>query len=344
MTQQEINNIILDYQNGKSFDFLMKKYHHRFSSIKKCLEQNNINIRSKSEALKDKNKKVFSEIEQKNIIKDYKNGESLRSISKKYNFGVYAIKTFLQKNNINLRTQIESAKISNCNRKKYFCNENYFKNQSSNMTYILGFLAADGTISLKSNEIKISVAEKDSNILEKIKNELEYTGQVKHFINNKGFAIASLQITCAEYKKDLAKFNIIPQKTFRFFIPDCLEQRFYPDFIRGYWDGDGTICTAGAGAIRASLCSAVKKTLQQILFYLEKEHNIPQVSIYCRQGIHPLYYFQYSTNSTKKLFKVLYYKKDLLYLERKYQNFCKLCIDNKTHETAHPLCMDEKIC
>lgn len=329
MTQQEINAIIADYNNGKTISYLIKEYHHRFSTIKQCLKQNNINVRSKCEAMQGKNRKKLSEEEKQIIINKYNNGEGARAIGKNYNCGDYAVKNILRDNNIKLRTQSESTQISNKNRKKYFCNENYFKYQNENMAYILGFLAADGTVALKSNEIKISVAEKDSDILNKIKKELEYTGKVKHTTNNKGFDIATLEITCAEYKKDLATFNIIPQKTFSFTIPQALEKRYYPDFIRGYWDGDGTICTAGAHAIRASLCGAVKETLQQILNYLEEEYAIPKVTIYCRNEKTSLYYFQYSTNATKKLFNVLYYKQNLLYLDRKYKKFCELCIDNK---------------
>lgn len=327
--QEENNNIINDYINGLGIDNLIKKYHHDYYYIKDILIKNGIKLRTISESIKGKLKsKTTPEIEQE-IIKYYLAGNGLKSTGAKFGYGPYVTRNILVKNNIPIRNFSQSAILSNINRKKFFCNINYFKNQSANMAYILGFLAADGYIGLNNNEIKITLAEKDSELLQKIKNELEYTGEVKHSTTSKGFDIATLEITCSEYKKDLAQYNIVPQKTFTFSIPNSLQKEYYIDFIRGYWDGDGTICTAGKSAIRASLCSAQKITLQQILDFLEKEYNIPKVTIQERIGKNTLYYIQYSSISTRKLFKAMYYKKDLLYLDRKYKKFCELCIDNK---------------
>ena len=272
--------------------------------------------------------KIPQEIIEKIII-NYNKGMGLKASGEEFNISAYVVRNILINNDITIRTQSESAVLSNINRKKYFCNLNYFKTQSSNMAYILGFLAADGYISLNKNEIKITLAQKDAELLEKIKKELEFTGEVKYTVTNKGFDIATLEITCSEYKKDLAEYNIIPQKTFKFSISKNLDKKYWIDFIRGYWDGDGTICTAGKSAIRASLCSAKKETLEQILNFLEENYNIKKVSIQERAGINTLYYFQYSTTATKQLFKAMYYQEDLLYLDRKYKKFCELCIDNK---------------
>ena len=328
MQQEEINNIINDYNDGMGIDGIIKKYHHSHKTIKNILIENNIHIRTNSEINKGKLKsKTTPEIEQE-IINYYLAGNGLKSTGSKFGYGAYATKSILIKNNIPIRNFSQSAILSNINRKKFFCDVDYFKTQSANMAYILGFLAADGYVGLNNNEIKITLAEKDSELLEKIKEELKYTGEVKHNTTSKGFDIATLEITCSEYKKDLAQYNIIPQKTFTFSIPDTLQEKYYIDFIRGYWDGDGTICTAGKSAIRSSLCGARKITLEQILNFLEEKYNIPKVTIYERAGKNTLYYFQYSNTSTKKLFKALYYKEDLLYLDRKYKKFCELCIDN----------------
>lgn len=263
------------------------------------------------------------------IINNYNKGMGLKASGEEFNIGPYAVRNILVNNNITIRTQSESAILSNINRKKYFCNLNYFKTQSPNMAYILGFLAADGYIPLDKNEIKITLAQKDAELLEKIKKELEFTGEVKYTTTNKGFDIATLEITAIEYKQDLAQYNIIPQKTFKFSMPEKLNKKYWIDFIRGYWDGDGTICTAGKSAIRSSLCSAKKETLEQILNFLEENYNIKKVTIQERSGINTLYYFQYSTTATKQLFKAMYYKENLFCLDRKYKKFCELCIDNK---------------
>jgi len=329
VTQQEITAIIADYENGMTMNDIIKKYPHKYQTIKKLFNEQHIHIRDKSEAGHCAEKyKVPIEIEQK-IIENYINGMSLKEAGKDFGISYYKVRTILTKNNIHIRTKQEILQERNIATRKYHFNENYFKNMNSNVAYILGFLAADGSVASKSNCIKISLAEKDSELLEKFKKEFEYDGEVKHVTTNKGFDIATLEINSVAYKEDLKKYNIVPNKTFTFSIPDTIPNEFLIDFIRGYWDGDGTICTAGERAIRSSLCSARKETLEQILTFLEREYNIPKVSIQMAMRKNPLYYIQYSNNSTKKLFKAFYYKENLLYLKRKYEKFCELCIDNK---------------
>ena len=329
--EQDKNDIIQDYNDGITIEQLAKKYHHKFDNIKNFLLANGIILRPYGyQNLIGKEKYgVPPEIEQK-IIENYQSGMGLIASGKEFNIGYYKVGTILDKYHIKRRNKHEGIQVRNKAQRKYFCNESYFGTQSSNMAYILGFLAADGSVGKKNNEIKLTLAEKDAELLEKIKKELEYTGNIYHKTTQDGYDIATLQITCEKYKKDLAKYNIVPEKTFSFLIPENLDKRYMIDFIRGYWDGDGTICTAGAKSIRSSLCSARKETLEYIIDFLFEQYNIPKVNILVRNkpGLRPLYYFQYSINATKILYKALYYTDNLLYLQRKYEKFKELCIDN----------------
>jgi hypothetical protein len=81
---------------------------------------------------------------------------------------VKKVKEVLKKYNIPIRTFSEAATLSNINRTLYK-NKDYFKHQSHNMAWILGFLAADGTVSSSDNTIKIALSAKDKEILERIK-------------------------------------------------------------------------------------------------------------------------------------------------------------------------------
>ena len=327
MTQQEIDSIINDYVNGLTLVKTCKKYHHRESTIKDILIKNNIHVRNKSEASKKVEKiHVSKDIEDK-IVENYLNGKGLISSGKDFGIGPQKVRNILVSRNIKIRSYSESASISNTLRKKYFCNLDYFKHENQKMAYILGFISADGSISLEGNVLKISLARKDRELLEKIKNELEYTGNIKDYTNSKGFDISSLSITCKEYKEDLAKYNIVPQKTYTFSFPKNLNKKYWIDFIRGYWDGDGTICTAGKEAIRASLCGYRKEFLEDVLNFLEEDFDIPKVNIRMKKNSNT-YYFQYSNNSTIKLYKALYYNDNVLCLERKKEKFKLLCADD----------------
>lgn len=223
-------------------DAFIKKYHHSYETIIKVLKENNIHIRKKSEALKGKERTFIDKETENKIVEEYLSGKGLAAPGKKYNVTQFKVRKILEKRGIRIRSFSESTSISNSLRKKYFCNINYFKDEDENMAYILGFFAADGSISLKSNEIKITLSQKDKNLLEKIKQELEYTGEIKDTTTSEGFDISTLQISCKEYKKDLSKYNIVPQKTYTYSFPEKLDKKYWIDFIRGY--GDGTICTA----------------------------------------------------------------------------------------------------
>lgn len=235
------------------------------------------------------------------------------------------VKNILNKNNIHIRTRQEAATISNKKRatKK---NENYFSTQSSNMAWLMGFIAADGSIRKNENEIKIGLSVLDKEILEKIRIELELKTEVKEYINSQGYACANLQWTCEQHKKDLAIYNIIPEKTFKLKPPYNLEKKYWIDYIRGYFDGDGSINLIQNsngrrnGNLRWQVCSATKEILEFIVDFFEKEYQIPRVNIYEAQRINPLYYIQYSSVATRKIYSILY-TPNSLYLKRKKDHF-----------------------
>ena len=342
MTQPEEQMIIQDYLNGTTFNEIIEKYHHKYQTIKDLFLREGVHIRTRGEASKGIPKvKVPEEIKNK-IVENYMNGKGQIASGREYGVSGVIVKKILKERKIKIRDYAESARVPNISRKKYFCNINYFKNENPRMAYVLGFLAADGSVSLKENVLKITLSQKDRELLEQIKKELEYTGEIKDAITSKGFDISTLRITCREYKQDLQKYNIVPQKTYTFSFPTILNEKYWIDFIRGYWDGDGTICTSGKEAIRASLCGYKKDFLEFVLSYLEKKYQIPKVAIRQRNNT---YYFQYSNNSTILLYKALYYENNVMCMKRKKEKFDLLCADNNLSTRQRVLKLkDEKIC
>lgn len=233
------------------------------------------------------------------------------------------VKKFLQKSNIKIRNFSEAATISNTRRRKYNINDTYFDKETPNMAYILGFLAADGSVSKKSNEIKIGLSAIDKDFLQSIANELNSDRKVKEYISSNGFSCCELHFTSKRIKNKLSEYNIVPQKTFSFKFPKKLKREYWIDFIRGYFDGDGCISTAGKHAIRWQVCSATEDVLQNIVDFFYEEYHIPKVSIYEKKGINTTYYIQYSTCPTREIYKHLY-TKNSLYLPRKKEKFEKI--------------------
>lgn len=123
-------------------------------------------------------------------------------------------------------------------------NSSFFDNiNSSEKAYILGFWYADG-YNYQNNRYRIvlNLQEEDRHILESIRNILEYEGnllfdkkygnrknQYRLSINNKGLSIGLSTHGCMQTKTEKLKF------------PTFLSEELIPHFIRGYFDGDGSI-------------------------------------------------------------------------------------------------------
>lgn len=269
-------------------------------------------------------RRTFTQTEQDIIFKEYvENKRGLLFTSKQVHSTPDTIKKFLISQGIHIRNISEAAVESNKNR-ALPKNHEYFSKESANMAWILGFIASDGTIHKKENEIKIGLAQKDVEILERIKKELSMENQVKLYTNNKGYDCCRLSWNSEKHKKDLAKYSIVPEKTFILKPPYELDRKYWIDYIRGYFDGDGSVNTNGKNGIRFSICSATEEILRWIIDYLYEEFGVPKVNILQKQGVHTLYYFGYSTNSTKKIYNILYSTDSNLYLQRKKDKFEEL--------------------
>lgn len=229
---------------------------------------------------------------------------------------------------IHIRNFSEAAIYSNKNRTCYKKNTSYFQTPSSNMAWLLGFIAADGTIRKNENEIKIGLARCDREILEKIQQEIETDAPIKDYVTNNGYECSSLQWTCQQHKEDLASYNIVPSKTFCLKPPiEKLPKEYWIDYIRGFFDGDGSVnyihSQKGKGSLRWQLCSAQKEMLEWIVNFFYTEYSIPKVNIYNynrKEAKHPLYYIQYSTSATKQIYQTLY-TPNSLYLARKKNHY-----------------------
>ena len=240
----------------------------------------------------------------------------------------YWTKKTLEKYHIPIRDHKTANILQNKARAKHK-KEDFFSIQSSDMAWLMGFIAADGTIRKDSNEIKISLALKDKEILEKIKEVLELETEVKTYQTSNGYDACTLAWTCEQHKKDLAKYNIVPAKTFVLTPPFELDKKYYIDYIRGYFDGDGSIDLIknsngrGMGNIRWQVCSATKEILKFIINTLYDQYNIPKVSIFSdnsKNRKNVLYYCQYSSTASRQIYNILY-TKNSLFLKRKKDKF-----------------------
>ena len=236
-TKEQENEIIYYYLEEKiGMKSIGKKFGVSENAIKTILKHNNIAPRTIQES--NGTKKYLTEEQINTIIYNYTVlHQGLQTCGKEFGYSQFLVEKLLKERGIQKRNYTESKQCS----RKYSINDNYFKVQNSNMAYILGFLASDGNISKKENCITLELNREDKYILEKIAKELQCTRPIKDYITSLGKKSSKLQFWSAEIKKDLAIYNIVPDKTFTLKPPIFLKEDFYIDFIRGYFDGDGSV-------------------------------------------------------------------------------------------------------
>lgn len=275
----------------------------------------------------------------KSICSDYiDNKMTLRELSLKY-LGTEeqypTIKQVLVDNNIELRDKSEvkilrDEKYGNkLNGRKHDLNFDYFKTWTSDMAYTLGFIASDGNI--KGTRLKISVKSSDVDVLEKIKESIKYTGDIhleKSKCNGKDFDTATLYIHSKDLCGDLKSLNIIENKSLVLNMDEVIPNEYKIDFIRGYFDGDGSIGsmypTNSKGIrskkiqIRFRICSGSYDILKLVVDEFERL-GIKRVNIKKSKN-KQLYNIEYSTNSALRIYDLIY-KEDSIYLNRKKNRF-----------------------
>jgi LAGLIDADG-like domain len=133
--------------------------------------------------------------------------------------------------------------------RRYSLNENYFESiDTPDKAYFLGLIAADGSVAKTMRGpmallLKLSVG--NEAILQEFLKRIGSDASIKHTnyvtAQNKEPRIAAyVCITSEKICADLARYNVIPRKTWSY-ISVLLSAEMMPRFLRGYFDGDGTI-------------------------------------------------------------------------------------------------------
>lgn len=262
--------------------------------------------------------KIYLTNEQKTIIiNGYLQGLSQKASGKLVNVSAKVAKRILEENNIPLRPQGETRTI-------FHVNNNFFKTQSRQMAYILGLLGSDGCVARNKNVIYIELQRQDKEILEKINSILENERPVNDYTTGRGYENSKMYFYSSEIKKDLAKYHIIPNKTYdnQYVFPELLEEKYYFDYIRGLFDGDGCIKSTNP-TITWQLDTSSEDIANKICKYLNDYEIEAKISILPKTNINIYRVYCYNKKNCKKLFDLLYNDTEL-YMKRKYLKFVEL--------------------
>ena len=260
---------------------------------------------------KGKGCKVIQQDEIEKAISLKKQGLTLKEVSNKIGHPVHKLRAY----NIHLiNPEVDRVE-------KYPIDLDYFKNiDTEDKAYYLGLLAADGSIS--TSGIKIELHYKDLYILEKFRDLISPTRPIYKFEREGRNTTYSLEIRSKYLKDIMEQWNIIPRKSFRNTSLPNLSEDMMPHFIRGYFDGDGSVYKNN-NTLRIKFIGNTQ-FITELHIYLKQSIKIHQTSkeytsyftISTQKDIQNLYDYMYS-NATiylrrkKKKFDVYYYLKNL---------------------------------
>ena len=163
---------------------------------------------------------------------------------------------------------------------KYTYNHDFFENiDTEEKAYWLGFLYADGCVNLQKNnsgEVSIKLYVGDNNHLKKFNKSLNGNIPVTYeegicTFNDKTQYSCSIRCYSIKMATDLISHGCTPNKTFFITIPE-LDESLMSHFIRGFFDGDGCICTASKQrkTLGINFCSASQQFLSELRSILYK--------------------------------------------------------------------------
>jgi hypothetical protein len=222
---------------------------------------------------------------------------------------------------------------SNYHNRIYNINEHFFDAiDTEEKAYFLGFLYADGYNRPASSHVVISLQERDKEILEKLRDliyndkwELAYRITAGNRQNQYQLRFSS------KYMSDkLVGWGCYPNKSLTLQFPTFISEELTPHFIRGVFDGDGSISlyqenNRGSNVMKASwsitssyaFCKRCKDYLERRLditpLLYQERNKIANIKTNSKKNIKTLMGWMYGDMKTS------------LYLERKHSKYLYMC-------------------
>lgn len=262
------------------------------------------------------------------IITSYKNGGNISRVAKEFNCSSSYVWKIIKENGISIIPQTQTQR-------KRFVNENFFNNiDSEEKAYWLGFLYADGCVQWNgSNSGNVTITLKDKEHLEKFNKSLESNYPIQSYIVKKGIGAGNIyyrvSITSKKLAESLTKHGCHANKTYDLIYPSesiFADKSLIQHFIRGYFDGDGSVFISEEKHWR-------NKTITNVIHYrfcgtenmmknIQAELNL-KGRLEKNKKAKCLYELSYKRKKKLIPFYLYLYKNATIYLNRKKEKFDK---------------------
>ena len=178
---------------------------------------------------------MLSKETENEIIKLFKEGISFTQIQKLTGINRKKVSRLL------VSKGLYTKKKANITNVKYKKDESVFeKIDTEEKAYWLGFLYADGYIDTTYGKVRIALKESDINHLKKFRKFMKSDAPIKQRIENWAY---QFEISSMKIAKDLEKLGCFQCKSLSLKFPskEQVPEYLIHHFIRGYFDGDGSI-------------------------------------------------------------------------------------------------------
>lgn len=222
---------------------------------------------------------------------------------------------------------------------KYGIDEEFFRKiDTEEKAYYLGFMFADGTISPERNTIKLSLKEEDKEILEKLKICIKSERPLFHIKRNpswKGSFKGSKDSWCLDITnkficQDIQNLGCTKIKTRTAKFPE-IEDKLLSHFIRGYFDGDGTITSSSPISNKQGRKSDVKWNIIGTEQFTRSVQNIMVENLDFSktklQKVKNVFYLEYKGGKQIDKIRKWLYNNSTIFLERKHNKFINYASD-----------------
>lgn len=269
--------------------------------------------------------KKLTDEQRHEILEKYKTGKfTAVELGIEYNVSGANIGLILKKNKIQINNN--QSKLQ----RKYSINENFFDCvDTEGKAYFLGFLYADGCNYTETNHVFIGLQARDIDILKKMNILIESDRPIQ-ISNPSGFGcqdVATLHINNKRISKKLIDLGCTKAKslTLQFPTEDQVPSHLIRHFMRGYFDGDGSVGnylgTNNKLYMKFNVVSTVDfcKGIQNIFIkYFNMHYNVVSKGKY-----HNVKTGQISTSRTINSYKIMswMYRNSTIFLKRKYDIF-----------------------
>jgi len=262
---------------------------------------------------------MFSKEQEEEIINFYKKEYSIKYISNIFKVSSGTISKFLKRKKIDIVNKSQFKKI-------YSLNENFFeKIDTEEKAYFLGFLYSDGYIYPKKNSVSLCLQIEDIEILNKFNTCISSNRPLYRIKPPKKFP----------YRKVLVKLNIVNNQFFKHLISKgCLNKKSlilkFPNksiikkdllhhFIRGYFDGDGSVYIS-SNKLNIEFTGTLN-FITEVQNILIKDLGFNKTSIYFKKNAKNTCRVRYTGNKQCLKFKNWLYKNSTVFLDRKKSKF-----------------------